>query len=279
METGQPRRTRITLGFFLLVALTLITLDVRGGSGIVASIRGVATDTVAPVRSGVDWLLTPGANVVGGITRHGALEEENARLRSRLAELEGERAGAAATSEELSELKALLELDDVVGAPSIAARVVAAPVSNVQQVIELDRGAGAGITVDAPVVAGTGLVGRVVAVSGRRATVRLVTDTGSAVAVRLPSGERGVAEGRGPGRPLAVTFVDPEAEVGGGDVVVTSGLQGSDLPSFYPPGLVVAEVTGAAPAPGDHQLDVRARPVAELDHLTYVRVLRGERVP
>lgn len=276
MVVQRARRTRVRLASLLLASVTLVTLDLSWDGGPIAAVRTLAADVLSPPRSAAAWVMAPVGDVVGGVTAHGRLEEENARLRQRISELEGDRSRDAAAGAELAELKQLLELDDVVDAPTVAARVVSAPVSNLQQTIELDRGTRSGVAVDLPVVTGAGLVGRVVSTSGSRSTVRLITDTASAVAVRLPSGDTGVAEGRGPGRPLALTFVDVDAEPAAGDQVITSGLEGSTLPSYFPPGLVVGEVRTAGAAEGADQLDLRVDPGADLRRLVFVSVIRTE---
>jgi rod shape-determining protein MreC len=267
-------RTRNTLFLLVLVSLTIVTLDLSGDWGPIRVVRSALVDVLEPARSLATRLTSPVGDAVGGITGYGELEEENAALRYRIAELEGRELAEAGAAAELSELKELLALDDVTTLPSVAARVVSTPVSNFAQTVELDRGSRHGVAVDLPVVTGAGLVGRVIEVSGSRSTVRLLTDPASAVAVRLPSGASGVAEGRGPGRPLTVDLVDVDTMVGVGDVVLTSGLEGSALPSYFPASLVVGEVVAHAPEPGEQQLDLRVRPAADLDRLAFVRVIQ-----
>lgn len=277
MALRSPGRTRFTLLFLILFSITIITLDFRGDSGVLGAVRDGAADALAPVRDAVGTVFSPVGNTVGGITGYGELDEENARLRERIAELEGERHREEAAAAELREALRLMRLDDVAGAPTVAARVVSVPISNFEQTIELDRGSSHGIAVDMPVVTGAGLVGRVIDVSGSRATVRLITDPASAVAVRLGSGETGVAEGDGPSRPLSLGLIDVDADVSERQLVVSSGLEGSALPSYFPAGLVVGRVVSAEPAPGDQQLDVKIEPVADLENLRYVRVVQVRR--
>ncbi|HUF32967.1 MAG TPA: rod shape-determining protein MreC [Acidimicrobiales bacterium] len=277
MALRSPGRTRFTLLFLVLFSITIITLDFRSDAGVLGAVRDGAADALAPVRDAVGAVFSPVGDTVGGITGYGELEEENARLRDRIAELEGEGHRDEGAAAELGEALRLMRLDDVAGAPTVAARVVSAPISNFEQTIELDRGSKHGIAVDMPVVTGAGLVGRVVNVSGSRATVRLVTDPASAVAVRLHSGETGVAEGDGPRRPLSLGLIDIGADVSERDVVVTSGLEGSALPSYFPAGLVVGRVVSVEPAPGEQQLDIRIEPVADLANLRYVRVVQVRR--
>ena len=84
-----------------------------------------------------------------------------------------------------------------------------------------------------PVVTGDGLVGRIVQASRRRATVLLLTDPNSGVAVRLEkSGGTGVASGRAGSNLLRLDFVRPEFKVKQGELVFTGGEQ--SLPGEHP---------------------------------------------
>jgi rod shape-determining protein MreC len=267
-------RTRFTLLFLVLLSVTAVAIDARSDTPVAGAVRDGAADALAPVRSAMDSVLAPVSDAVSGATGYGELEVENERLRERIAELEGERHQEEAAAAELSDALALLGLDDVAGAPAVAARVVSAPISNFEQTVELDRGADHGVAVDMPVVTGAGLAGRVVDVSNRRSSVQLLSDPASAVAVRLPSGETGVSEGEGPGRPLSIGLLAVDAEVAEGDVVVTSGLEGTALPSYYPAGIVVGRVVRTEAGLGQQQLDVDVEPAADLTGLRYVKVLQ-----
>jgi rod shape-determining protein MreC len=159
--------------------------------------------------------------------------------------------------------------------PQVAAQVVGAPVSNIEQTIELDKGTDAGIDVDMPVVTGAGLLGRVVQASGKRSMVRLVTDAGAAVGIRVSrSGETGVAEGEGPDRPLSVGFIEVGADVRAGDLAVTSGIGDSIL---YPAGIPVGRLSSVRKVEGELQQRVELEPLADLDRARFVKVLRVPR--
>lgn len=258
--------------FLILTSLTVITLDFRGeGEGLIGSVRDGAADTLAPVRDAAAGVLKPVGDALAGVTGYGELEEENAELRARIAELEGSVLRDEGAEAELAEARALLDLDFAVDVPRVDARVISTPISNFEQTIELNQGSDDGVAVDMPVVNGAGLVGRVIHVSGSRATVRLITDPASAVGVRLSrSSEVAVAEGEGPERLLSLAFVDPSADVSTLELVVTSGLDDS----VFPPGIPVGRVAVADPVPGRLERSVDVRPVSDLATLRLVSVLQ-----
>ena len=263
------RRSR-TLTLLVLASLSAILLDARG-PGVVDGVRDGAVDALAPVRSVTAGAVEPIGDLLAGIAGYDDLEQENAELRHRVDELEGERASRTSDRRALREALALLEVPWVGDVPAVGARVVGAPVSNLEETVELDKGSDDGIAEGMPVVAADGLVGRVVEVSGRRSRVRLVTDPASAVGVRLVgSGDPGSAEGEGPRRDLSLLFVEPGTEVERDELVVTSGLEGAAFPADVPVGHVVEATT----RPGELSQDVTVRPAADLDRLELVRVLR-----
>lgn len=267
-RTDRPRSTLVLL---LLASLTAITLDFRGGDA-VATVRSLATDAVAPVRSAAEALLEPVADTVSGLTGHGAVADENARLRARIEELEGDRLRSEDAEAELDALLQASGLSRFTALPTVAARVVGR-VSNVEQTVQLDRGSADGVHEDQPVVTAAGLVGRVVEVSRTRSAVRLVTDPASAVGARVSrSGDLGIVEGTGPDRPLTLGLLEPGPAVAHGDLVVTSG--GADSP--FPGGIPLGRVTAVVQPPGALDPEADVEPAVDLGHLRFVRVLLTE---
>lgn len=265
-------RSRSTLVLLVLVSITVITLDFRGG-GLLSTLRRGAADALAPVQEAADAVLGPVGDAVSGVTRSGALERENDELRARVAELEGEALRGADAEAELDQLLALEGMSRFTDLPSVSARVIGTTVSNFEQTIQLDVGADDGVGEDMPVVTGAGLAGRVVEVSRTRSVVRLVSDPTSAVGVRLPSGDLGVAEGSGRGRPLELRLVDLTTVVEHGELVVTSGIDDS----VFPGGIPLGRVEGVAAAvEGGLEQEVAVAPVVDLDRLRFVEVLRTE---
>jgi rod shape-determining protein MreC len=265
-------RSRFTLLLLVLTSVTVITLDQRGqGSGLFGSVRNGASDALAPVRDGAASVLSPVGDAIDGVTGYGDVKRENERLRSQVAALRGRALAGDEAQAEARRLSKLLGVSFVGDIPTIGATVVSAPVSNFEQTIELDRGSDRGIERGMPVVDGEGLVGKVVSVSGKRSVVRLVTDPSSSVGVRLQtSGDLGVAVGAGADRALSVSFIDPASKVSNGELVFTSGTDASEFPGDLP----FAKVKEHSVGPADLSQRVEVTPVADLNHLRYVKVLK-----
>jgi rod shape-determining protein MreC len=268
----RSARPRFTLLLLVLTAITFLTLDYRGtGTGAISAVKGGARDLFSPVQSATDGLFSPVGDFFGGIVNYGDLEAENERLRREIEVLRGEALRATDADRERKVLLDQLNLEFVDDIPRVDARVVTTGTSNFELSVEIDRGTDAGVAKGMPVVSGTGLVGRISAVSSKRATVLLLTDKTSSVGVRLTnSGDVGVANGGGYRNPLEVDLIDPATAVQPDEIVVTSGLQ----QSVFPPGIPVGKVSKAEVRPGDLEQTIEIQPVVDLRRLAFVTVLQ-----
>jgi len=265
-------RPRFTLFLLILTSVTVITLDYRG-VGFIDSARNTSIDAVSPVTNSLKRVFHPVTNVWNGIFNYDRVSKENERLRAELDDTRGSTLAAVDAEQQRQELLALLNLDYLGNVPTVAARVVSGAPSNFDATIEINRGSGAGIKVGMPVVTGAGLVGNVVRVTGQRSVVRLLTDPTFAVGVSVPSvNDEGIAKGTGPDRPLSLDLIDAQSKVGVGSVVITSGLEGS----LYPAGIPVGTVRSVRHPAGALQLDITVDPAADLDHLSFVKVVQWE---
>lgn len=267
----RSRRHRFFLVLLVLTSVTVITLDFRdSGGGALESIRNGARDALAPLQSAASNVFSPVGDFFGGLTRYGSLKDENARLRADLEKARGDSLASQGAERERQALLELMRLDFAATIPAVAARVISTSPSNFQNTVVVDRGSDQRIVVGMPVVTGAGLVGRVQQVSRTRATIQLVTDRGSSVGVRLTgSNQIGVASGGGNKEPLHVDFVATDTEVKPGEVVVTSGLQGSP----YPPEIPIGTVKELKKPPGAIQQEIAVEPSVDLPRLEFVKVL------
>jgi rod shape-determining protein MreC len=274
-NSRRTGRNRYTLPILILVAITIITLDYRG-VGFIDSARDTSIDAVAPVTNALKRVFHPATNVWNGIFRYDQVTKENERLRTELDDARGSTLAAVDAERQRQELLSLLNLDYLGNVPTVAARVVSGAPSNFDATIEIDRGSRAGIKVGMPVVTGAGLVGNVVRVAGQRSVVRLLTDPTFAVGVSVPTAEDdGIAKGKGPDRPMGLDLIDAGTKVAVGSVVITSGLEGS----LYPAGIPVGVVRTVRHPAGALQLDITVDPAADLDHMTFVKVVQWEPTP
>jgi rod shape-determining protein MreC len=209
-------------------------------------------------------------NFFGGITRYRSLQKENARLRADLDEARGAQLATEGAERERQALLELMRLDFAATIPAVTARVISTSPSNFQNTVVVDRGSEHRLVVGMPVVAGAGLVGRVLEVSKTRATIQLVTDRNANVGVRLTgSGQIGVASGAGSSGAMKVEFVAAGTKVTPGEAVVTSGLEDS----AFPPEIPVGTVKSTSTPPGAVEQEITVQPSVDLQRLEFVKVL------
>jgi len=268
----RSTRPRFLLLILVLTAITLVTVDTRAnGGGLTGSVRGHAHDLFAPVQSATHGLLRPVGDFFTGAVHYGSLKAENAHLRDQLAQARAQALQAADAQRELDLLAAQDHLDFVGNIPRVVAQVVATSSSNFELSVQINRGANNGIAVSMPVVTAGGLVGRVAAVSAKRATVLLLTDPTFSVGVRLvTNGGVFVADGAGRSNPMNLELVDATTKINPADKLVTSGLQLAQFPKDIP----VGTVKTVKADPSQLQQSVTVSPFVDLSRLEYVQVLQ-----
>ncbi|MGH9048098.1 MAG: rod shape-determining protein MreC [Acidimicrobiia bacterium] len=260
----------------VITSIALITLDVRE-AGPITGAKGVARDVLSPVASAADRVFSPVGDWIGGVTRAGSLREENERLERDLQEARGGDAQQEALESENRELKELLDLPFVEDSDAVSARVVSGAPGNFEWTVQIDKGTGSGVTEGLAVVAGEGLVGKVVDATDDRATVILLKDPQFGVGVVLEAvgadGETTRASGFAVGRTgqdrLRLNNVDPIWQVAEGAYVWTSGASTSQFPGNIP----VGRVASVEKRPGELQQDILVEPQVDLDSLEFVKIL------
>jgi rod shape-determining protein MreC len=277
----RDTRRRPVLLIAVVLSIVLVTIDSRG-NGIIDSVKDVARQALEPVQSVVDSAFDPVRNAAEGITSYGSLKDENAELKRELADLRGRLQRRRAVGSEVGELEQLLDLPTIEDATGVAARVVSGSPGNFERTVVLNKGSGQGIAVGQPVVAGDGLVGKVTQTTPNQAVVTLIDDPTIGVGVRLEhSNERGIAEGKSGEREMNLNFLSkllreckegssPDTCITPGELVFTS----ADSTGAFPPDIPVAKVESVETPTGDLEPTVVLSPLADLDDITYVKVLR-----
>jgi rod shape-determining protein MreC len=268
----RSARRRSIVILLVITSVTLITLDQRGsGSGVIGSIRSGAHDVVSPVQRGVHDMVQPVSDWFDGVTSRGTLSSDNRKLRQQVQALRNRVGQTKTLEDEVKRLRDVLGLSFVGNLKTVAAQVITGAPGNFDNTLEIDRGTSNGLAMGMPVVSNLGLIGRVIDVSKHSATVLLITDPASNVAVRLPaSNATGVASGHGGLNTLSVSFVNPDAQLARDENVVTAGQKDG----LYPPDIPVGTVVSAAKTPGANQYDVTVRPYANLARVEFVQVVR-----
>ena len=229
---GPPPLAR--LAFFGLISLALLFADTR--YRYLENVRHVAGIVLYPLQRVVR---VPGdalAYVATYFASQRELTDENAALQRRLAEQSVAVQGFPLLQQENTRLKELLALRGRYGEGATAVEVLYTGRDPFTQKVFVDKGSDAAIAPGEAVVDAEGVVGQVTRVFPFMAEVTLIGDKDHAVPVKVSrSGVRSVLFGSGAGRAPELRFTAPNADIEVGDMLVTSGIDGT-----YPAGLAVA---------------------------------------
>ena len=193
----DSRRTRIVLAVLLGLSLTFVALDLRGNdSGPLGGLSRFGASVFGPIESAVSGIVSPVRGAIESITGGGGKDARIAELEAEIARLQAAGAGEDA-ARRLAELDALLRLAGAGQYRVVPARVIAVgPAQGFAWTVTIDAGSRDKVAPDMTVVAGAGLVGRVVTVSDTTATVALLIDPTTSVGARLEGS--GQIQGRAP---------------------------------------------------------------------------------
>lgn len=198
----------------------------------------------------------------------------------RLARLESERDAAVIDHAELvrlreenEELRASIGFAGRARVRSVVASIVSRSIGPEASAFVIDRGTADGIEVGDPAVTGDGvLVGKIVSANAGSATVRVIADRDSTIAVALLNGTRtiGVAQGLS-GSLLTLRYIPQDERIDVNDIVVTSGLE-----ERVPDGLVVGVVNSVTGDPAAPFQEAVVEPLGDVRRVHTVSILVGE---
>jgi rod shape-determining protein MreC len=209
------------------------------------------------------------AEVAGYFGSLHSLTEENATLKRQLVERAAAAQAYATAQQENARLRTLIDLGSRYAAGATAVEVLYSSRDPFAQRLYVSKGVDSEIRAGEAVIDADGVVGQVTRVYPSMAEVTLVTDKDHAVPVKVQrSGARSVLYGSGAGRAPELRFMAPSADIQVGDILVTSGLDGT-----YPPGLAVARVATLDRETGLMFARITCTPLAGVDRSEHLLVL------
>lgn len=226
------------LAIYGLASLALMVLDSRFEA--LTAFRAGSAAIVHPVQAALaqpfDYLGDAGEF----FTVHGELVRDNRRLQADHQRLSAMLQGYRSLQNENAELRGLLGLAAPAGSVPLAARIVRVMPDPFARKLMVDRGSEHGVEPGRPVVDATGLLGQVTEVFASSSVVTLVTSKEQGAPVQNQrNGLRLIVSGTGADSLLEVRYLDMHADLKAGDLLTTSGLDGT-----YPAGIPVARVLG-----------------------------------
>jgi len=260
-------------GFFALLSAVLLVADAR--FGYMDTARAALAAVVNPFQR-LFALPADGLARVGEFfVTSSYLRGENDRLRRQAlndaAALQSQKALAA----ENDNLRQLMAMRARVERETVAAEILHAPRDPFARRVVIDRGGQHGLRPGQAVIDRLGVIGQVTRVFPHASEVTLVTDKEQAVPIQvLRSGVRGVTFGIGYDGTLELRFMPVNADIQNGDLLVTSGIDGT-----YPAGLPVAVVSNIERNAAYAFARITCTPAAGVSSYGAVLVVDGGAVP
>jgi rod shape-determining protein MreC len=265
---------------FALVACCLVLITAYFGEssgGPLKSVQTGAMEVLAPIQEGANKALKPLRDLFGWFGDPWDAKDERDALRKERDQLLAEVTKLQGADAENDELRGLLEYSQNASLDAYApvtAQVYSRSYSTWYSTIEINKGSSDGVRPDQPVINDVGLVGKVKSVSDGNAVVMLLSDADFGVSARaLNADQPGIALPiTGSRNELLFDLVPQAKKVREGDRIVTAGTITNDLPSPFPPDILIGTVRKVQ-GEGELERQIHVKPAADLRSLDFVRVL------
>ena len=257
----------VRLLFFSVLALAIMVADARFR----------ALDLARAAVATITYPLQQAALAPGDILRRigdffvtqNKLQRENVELKQSVLKKSEELQRMSLMESELANLRKLLGARELIQENSTLAEILHSGRNPFRRKVIVDKGAKNGIQLGEAVISADGVLGQVTAVFPFTSEVTLLTDKNQAVPVMLRrNGLRAVVFGNGRDGTLDLPFIPLNADVQNGDMLVTSGIDGT-----YPAGLFIAKVTNIERNATSAFARITCTPVAGIDQDRHVLVL------
>jgi rod shape-determining protein MreC len=254
----------------LILHLILLSLQIKDSSGITL-LKTWALRVQSPVLDVGDTVFGGIKNVWSDYAWLVGVRSENRQLKetvSRLSILNRSYEEARQENERLRSLVAMSEsIGEDAGFRFIGARVTARTPEFLANILYVDRGSKHGVGVNAPVLSGDGIVGRVVLVTERYSQVQLITNPDASVGAMLDESRTPcVLTGAGDVL-LTMNYISNTLPVRVGEVVLSSGLDG-----IFPKGILIGTVV-VSERGNDIFREIKVKPATDLVRLEEVVIL------
>ncbi|AMV61251.1 Rod shape-determining protein MreC [Pediococcus damnosus] len=277
MQKFFSNRKLVIAVICVIIAVGLVTLSVTTRKKSTTPIvQKVGNDAVALVDRVVAYPMNAISNTSRSLNSIINTYQENERLKGKVDQLEAVRSRDQALEQENKQLKQQVSLKKTMtDYKLVTATVISRAPSSWQNIVVINKGTLSGIKKNQSVIAGEGLIGRVIEASYSTSKVELISDssdsanrfaiqvqdeTGSSVNGIVTSFDRGTNE-------IVMGQVTSKAKIKRGSLVTTSGLGG-----VTPKGLYVGKVVDTKKNSSGLATEVYIKPAADMSSINVVSV-------
>ncbi len=269
MKPIFTRGPSFLLRLSIVIAFSLILLLSDSQFNLFASLRIYLNSLVSPVQYVADAPQKLFSALSENVMTRQALKERNQQLEKDNLHLKADRLLLTQLQNENKQLRELLNSKRVFTNKRMITEVMSLRSDPFTHQLLIDKGALDGVYLGQPVINEDGVVGQVSQVGSTTSRVLLIVDASHGIPVRVQRNDvAAIVHGSGAWNKLNVPFVQSNADLQEGDLLVTSGL-GGRFPAGYP----VATVTHFNYQEGALYAEVTATPVALLDRSRYLLLL------
>lgn len=269
MKPIFTRGPSFLLRLSIVVACSLILLLADSQLNLFASSRIYLNSLVSPIQYVADAPQKLFSALSENIMTRQALKKRNRQLEMDNLHLKADRLLLTQLQNENKQLRELLNSRRVFTNKRMITEVMSLRSDPFTHQLLIDKGALDGVYLGQPVINEQGVVGQVSQVGSTTSRVLLIVDASHGIPVRVQRNDvAAIVHGSGAWNKLNVPFVQSNADLKEGDLLVTSGF-GGRFPAGYP----VATVTHFNYQEGALYADVTATPAALLDRSRYLLLL------
>jgi len=252
-----------------VIAFCIILLIADSQFNIFTSVRVYLNSIVSPIQYVADAPQKIFSAASESLTTRQVLMQRNELLEKENLHLKADRLLLGELQNENKELRGLLNSKRQFKNKRMITEVMSLRSDPFTHQVLIDKGALDGVYLDQPVINDKGVIGQVSQVGSTTSRVVLIVDASHGIPVRVQRNDAvAIVHGSGAWDKLIVPFVQNNADIREGDILVTSGL-GGHFPAGYP----VATVSRFAYQEGEVYAEVTATPTAALDKSRYLLLL------
>ncbi|MCP4326799.1 MAG: rod shape-determining protein MreC [Alteromonadales bacterium] len=253
----------------IVIAFSVILFLADSQFNLFASSRIYLNSLVSPIQYVADAPQKLSSAISENLLTRQALKERNQQLEKDNLFLKADRLLLTQLQNENKQLRELLNSQRNFSYKRMITEVMSLRSDPFTHQLLIDKGATDGVYLGQPVINEQGVVGQVSQVGSTTSRVLLIVDASHGIPVRVQRNDIvAIVHGSGAWNKLNLPFVQSNADLKEGDILVTSGL-GGRFPAGYP----VAKISYFNYQKGALYADVTATPIALLDRSRYLLLL------
>ncbi len=253
-------RSSVIYRFMMLVVLSVALMIIDHRSGLLRTVKIVTPVINIPFESVVGL---PG-KVQSSLERYypdNKLYDRFIELKKKQVVLEIKLQQYDALIKENRRLFTLLSASKKAGDEVLLTEIIDVGLEPFSHKVVVNRGIESGVYLGQPAIAPLGVLGQVSEVGFRRSVITLITDPSHGLPVQVErNGLRTIVKGSGTSDKIGLPFLDRQADIQQGDVLITSGMGGR-----FPVGYTVAEVTEIVKDANEAFLNITANTSAQIN--------------